>query len=517
MSQPHRASATMFAMLLLAACNPPIPEDTGPADTLPAAATFDLSVGALDFGEVVVGATSTALEVTITATGADVLEIAALTLEDPTQRDQWSISPITSILLPAPAEATFTVAFSPIAAGLATNGIWITTNAPDSPTLLPLSGVGVLGPDIRVDPDNDDFGDFDIGCSVTRAVTVTNAGDADLVVTDLAYESATGELTLEPFDALPWTLAPAENRDILVRCTPGDTTLDEGVLAITSNDPLDPVALATQVCGGHQPERHTDTFVQGTDRVDVLVRISSAATMADELTSFSSAWPTWFSALDELDHQVGVVNDADGCATWLDASMTVDDRVAAMPVTPVEDPRATAGFDVVADALAATSAGGCNEGRLRSGAHLAVVDISDVEDTSAGAVEDYVTAFEAYASDAALLDVYAIGGDYPTGCGTAEGAVRWMTAADATGGTWASICADPQETLDQLVAVYADLILTAFSVSGWPDADSIAVTVDGAAVEGWSYAEGDNAVEFEEAPPDGSVIVITWSDPPECP
>lgn len=504
-------------MLLLAACQPPLPEDTGPKDEVPATASFDLSVGALDFGEVVVGSTSPPAEVTLTATGADVLEIANITIEDTSQRELWTLTPIDTILLPASAQATFSVAFTPISAGDVATNLLITTNAPDSPTAIPLSGTGVLGPDIRVDPDNDDFGDFDVGCSTTRAVTVSNAGDADLVVTELLYESATSELTLEPYDALPWTLAPAESRDIFVRCTPGDTTLDEGVLAITSNDPLDPVALATQVCGGHLPDTHTETFVQGTDQVDLLLHISSSSTMEDELTSYSPAWAGWFSALDELDVQVGLLADADGCATWLDATMSVEARTSAMPLAPTGDPRATQGFDVVTDALAATASGGCNEGRLRSGAHLAIVEISDLEDTSTGAVEDYVTAFEAYTSDAALLDVHAIGGDYPTGCGTAEGAVRWITAADATGGTWASICATPEESLGHLVDTYADLILTDFEVSGWPDADSISVTVDGAPVEGWSYADADNTVAFEEPPPEGSVIVITWSDPPECP
>lgn len=109
-------------------------------------------------------------------------------------------------------------------------------------------------PDILVGPATWDFGTLDTGTSATLEIGVQNVGDAILAVYDLAYTASSRELR---FDARvgangspPWRLAPGDRALVEVAYAPSDGATDSGVLQVSSNDPDEPVAEATQVGNG---------------------------------------------------------------------------------------------------------------------------------------------------------------------------------------------------------------------------------------------------------------------------
>src|SRR4029077_9015981 len=72
--------------------------------------------------------------------------------------------------------------FSPSSAGQKTAQLVITSDASNTPLIVPLSGVGAEGPRLSVDPQQALLGDVAIGSSVEQTFTLTNTGDYPLGV-----------------------------------------------------------------------------------------------------------------------------------------------------------------------------------------------------------------------------------------------------------------------------------------------------------------------------------------------
>ncbi|MFZ5475593.1 MAG: hypothetical protein ACOZNI_02355 [Myxococcota bacterium] len=104
-------------------------------------------------------------------------------------------------------------------------------------------------PEIAVDPAEHDFGSLELGETAELPVTIANVGEVRLKIDDLDYASG-AELAFDPDEAvngaLPWALAPGEARTVWVRYVPVDEVPDAGELGVASNDPVTPVARASQ-------------------------------------------------------------------------------------------------------------------------------------------------------------------------------------------------------------------------------------------------------------------------------
>ncbi|MDY6904680.1 MAG: choice-of-anchor D domain-containing protein [Thermodesulfobacteriota bacterium] len=208
-----------------------------------------------DFGDINVGSSSAAVTFTITNDGDDDLSVTDIDNSNTTDFtvDTGGGGCGDSFVL-APAEScTITATFNPATAGDRTADITISSDDPDeSSVTISLSGTGVpvvvTAPDISVTPVTHDFGDIDVGSSSAAvSFTITNDGDADLSVTDIA-NSNTADFTVNTGDGGcgdSFVLAPAASCTITVTFNPstdGDRTAD---VTISSDDPDEPVATVT--------------------------------------------------------------------------------------------------------------------------------------------------------------------------------------------------------------------------------------------------------------------------------
>ncbi|HYX91191.1 MAG TPA: hypothetical protein VE782_06500, partial [Myxococcaceae bacterium] len=158
-----------------------------------------------------------------------------------------------------------------------------------------------------------------------------------------------------------------------------------------------------------------------------------------------------------------------------------------------------------------------NAGFLRPDAKLAIIFVSDEEDSSPRPVSFYETFFKGLkGSDLTLLSISAIVGPAVLStCPTASSSgTRYLSLAHATGGVVESICTPDWARSLQNLSSSAFGPRRRFRLSETPaDAGQIAVTVNGVAVSGtWTYDAVSRSVVFDEsaAPPAGALIQITY-------
>ena len=196
--------------------------------------TLSLAPTEIDFGEVAVGESATEV-VTVSNVGEVVCEVLSLTTDDEAQ--PFTLSAIGSVVLKVGTETTFAVLFTPFVPGESRVTALLETNGP---TLLdlPLVGVG-LGPSIEVEPASSDFGTRWIGCEAEQELTVTNIGNADMVISAISYVTASNDLSLDENAAdngpLPWTVEPGDSRVVNVTYAPMDDYADEGYAIFDSD------------------------------------------------------------------------------------------------------------------------------------------------------------------------------------------------------------------------------------------------------------------------------------------
>ena len=122
----------------------------------------------------------------------------------------------------------------------ATNTLWQTgTNTITTTTATPPTSVtgpldpAVATPNISVSPTSLAFGNVTVGQTKTLDVTVSNTGTANLTVSSLTITGA----EFSTAKTVPFTVLPAGSTTVPVVYAPTNTGLDNGNLAIASNDP----------------------------------------------------------------------------------------------------------------------------------------------------------------------------------------------------------------------------------------------------------------------------------------
>lgn len=107
-----------------------------------------LSPTTLDFASQIVGTTSSAKSVTLTNTGTDTLTLGAITIDG-----EWAQTNTCSATLAPGASCSFSVTFTPGAAGDRSGALTVNSNAPGGPHTVALTGVGNRAPVAADDPD----------------------------------------------------------------------------------------------------------------------------------------------------------------------------------------------------------------------------------------------------------------------------------------------------------------------------------------------------------------------------
>ena len=520
------------------------------ADSAPC--SLQVTPSAIDFGTVVPGSQSV-LGAKVLNTGADVCILQQLTLTD-TGGNLFSL-PAGSIidLSMAPGEYfTFEVQFSaPNSPG--TFGGMATVNGTSQPPIsLPLTAA-VANSCLAANPGYVDFGIASPACPAqTRQVNVVNGCSAPVTVTaaTIAAGSTDGEFLFAVAPPVPQTLAPGTGLTLELQYLARVPGLNLSPLFI-ENSLLTPPLLVSLVGESSASSAQTDRFIQGQPgQVDVLFVVDNTASMLEENPRLNSAMPTFASAAlgTGVDLHVGVTTTgisptgptcpggasggeagrlfpADNSSTRIFTNATPNLGQALQQAVQVgECAFEQQGLEAMRRALSpplvdSADAPGTplpNDGNLgfyRQTASLAVVVVSDDDDTSPDSVATYVRFLQQLKGPGAAgrAALYAI---VPSGqtCPSASGqGLRYGEAATRTGGAIESICAPDFGPLLQDVVGRAFTAQTRFPLSGTPDSAGVTVTVNGTPAGGWVYDAASNSVVFGAPPPPGAEILVSYT------
>lgn len=462
--------------------------------------------------------------VTIQNVGDGPLEIHNIEFENEEDENSFSYSTIGSVLIAPGSSTSFIASYEALTAEERAARILIDSNDPDepqSPVLLRAQG---QAPVITLSPETYDFGTSYIGCESSVSITVGNSGNADLVVTDFDYITASTDLDFDPNSAIvgdiPFTIHPMGEAEIFVNYSPLDDYADEGFLRVTSNDPARPEAQAFQVAVGELYGENIDVFEQPIRGAsDILFVIDNSCSMAEEQSNLASNFAYFATELYtlDLDFQVAVITtdnpDFRGDIMTPDTSDFEDEFISqVMAGTGGSGDEKPAEMAYQSTQLGGDAGPGSDF--LRDDAMLAMIVVSDEPDSSPSSWSSYLRYFETLKDDTDNLVIHAISGDYPMGCGSASATNGIYEMTVATGGLYLSVCAtDWASHLEALVEASA-VDLSSFELTDWPVPESIVVRIDGInTTTGWTYNEADRAIDFDEShvPEGGSVIEVEYA------
>jgi len=533
--------AVLCSLASLSACNEyEIKETTDIPSDVDHGQAPDIAVDpvSLSFGDVLAyedADTPPAIEsktVTITNEGRGDLHLGQLYLEDTTGPYSWSN--LSAILVQPGGEATFTVAFDPNTAGEVTNTVYIESDDPDEPLVeVDLVGNGIA-PVIQLSPEEYDFGTLYIGCDSDQTFEIENVGTAELIVSNIDFNTASEDLVFDANEAtngpLPWHLGPGEVKQLTVSNVPYDEFSDVAYLMVDSNDPYTSTVMSTVEATGELFGLGTDVYEQPIKGMtDIIFAVDRSGSMYDDIENVQNNFDTFVDTMDALDadyHVAATVEDS-GCINGSDLYIdnTFDPSDAKATITAMINLGGSYGsnteraFMLLESCLSNIGSGDCNDGLVRDDATLNLVGVSDEPEQSVNNYTYYIGLFQSLKDDPDDVIMHAIGGNYPSGCGSASAYTGFYEATVATGGLFLSICAtDWGEHLEAL-AEGSTADLSSFPLSQYPVPETIEIEIDGTTTTiGWEYNPSTNAVDFDSdyVPEGGSTITIGYALYGDC-
>ena len=489
----------------------------------------------VNFGDVDVeadGSAEASEVVIITNEGEADLHIQGLEIDDVDA--PFSVGAVSSVLIQPGATAQFTVTFTPETAEESTAKVLIESDDPDEGVAeVELLGMGVA-PVIDVSPSEYDFGTLYIGCEVEQPLVVSNLGNADLVVDAFEYNTGSSDLVFD-YDEdvngeLPWTLEASDSVEVYVTYTPYDEYSDIAYLTIESNDPYTPELMVTQEAEGEVYGSALDSFEQPLQgETDIIFAVDRSCSMDDDIEAVQDNFSTFTSTMLALDsdYQIAATVEDDGCINGSDLyiNSTFSDSEAESTITTMINlggsygSATEKGFMLLEACLANVGTGECNDGLVRDDATLNLIGVSDEPEQSTNNYAYYVALFQSLKGDPDDVIMHAIGGDYPSGCGSASAYTGFYEATVATGGLFLSICATDWGAHLEELAEGSAADRSSFQLSSYPVADTIIVQIDGVTTTvGWEYNDSDNSIDFESdhVPDGGSTIDVEYALYGDC-
>ena len=455
------------------------------------------------------------------------LHISDVYLDD--ANGPYTLGAISSALVPPGSQAQFAVTFAPITAEVSTGLVLIDSDDPDTPTAeVPLDGTGIA-PIIQVNPESYDFDSLYIGCDSGQPLTIRNIGNAPLIVDRFDFQTASPDLSFDAQEAinnpLPWTIPPQQNKIVFVDYAPMDEAPDAAYLTVFSNDPYNPEKLVTQEGLGERYGENMDEFVQPEEgATDILFAVDRSCSMDDEITSVQNNFAFFVTTLSSMnaDYHVAATVEDSGCINgsdlYIDSSFSASDAIST--ITTMINLGGNYGanteraFMLLESALAQSLGSGCNSGFLRDEATLALVGVSDEPEQSVNNYSYYISSFQGLKDNPDDVIMHAIGGDYPSGCGSADPYNGFYEATVATGGLFLSICSSDWSNHLTALAEGSTTDLSSFELTQWPVPETIIVRIDSIQTTvGWEYNPTDNAIDFDpdHVPDGGEVITVEYT------
>ena len=496
----------------------------------------DISVypTAIDFGTLNADGETATEKITIVNIGSDLLVIDRIELTD------GSNVFITSALngsneIKSLERVVFTVTYDPETYEFNNNFVNIYSNDSDEPHIVvELRGAGDA-PVINIEPKDYDFGYTLVECEETLDVTVSNIGNADLIIDRIDYFiTYPANLAIEDYEniygPLPWTLRP--NQEILLEIYyyPTDIDVDYGELEVYSNDPLTSIATADQTAIGVYEPLYEETFDQlEVKSVDILFVIDNSCSMSGNQTQLSNNFDTFMNVYvtSGVDYNIGFITTDSYVSQGMVSVTTVD------PVTEVQNIINSIGITgstlergLYYSYYALQSGYDFGPGSVfwRNDSKLIIIYISDEDDQSSALgvtpimVRDYVTSQK---SGVDYSVAHAVAGDYPGGCsgnGSASEAYEYYTVVNYLNGTFLSICQTDWGTPLESLA-NESILKTSFELKKEPIESTIYIEVDGVTSTEWAYDAIANTINFNKGyiPEAKSTIYASYNPASECP
>jgi hypothetical protein len=224
------------------------------ANTNPSVTTIPLS-GTGTTGGITVNPSSVAFgNVTVTAPNSQTIVLqnngsSAVTISQATVSGAgFSMSGLSvPATIAAGSSTTFNVAFGPAAAGAVSGSVSLVSNAPGSPTAIPLSGTGVTVTRLLGSSASSlTFGNVAVGSNSAQNITLTNNGNSTVTigsvsVTGAGYSSS-GVMTGQ-------TIGAGQTATLGVTFTPTTTATVSGNVTVTSNATNSPINISLSGTG----------------------------------------------------------------------------------------------------------------------------------------------------------------------------------------------------------------------------------------------------------------------------
>jgi hypothetical protein len=183
---------------------------------------------AIGFGNVTEGSTASQT-VQLANSGSGILSITQITVTGAGYSAGTLSLPLS---LNSGQSANFNVQFDPAFAGLASGSVVIVSNASNSPSLVSLTGTGVAATQtLTISATSLAFGKVNAGSSSTQSVTLTNAGNAKVTVSQIT-ESGSG-FTLSGIST-PVTLTAGQSTTFGVIFNPSTSGNNSGTVTVAS-------------------------------------------------------------------------------------------------------------------------------------------------------------------------------------------------------------------------------------------------------------------------------------------
>lgn len=398
-----------------------------------------------------------------------------------------------------------------------------------------LEGLGVA-PEASLDWEDRPFGQVGTGCPASRTVIVANDGKLDLHVESLDLV-ATSEFSVEYSGvaklAPPWTLQPGESRTVDINFLPGDIGDALATLTLASDDPLQPeLALELSVTVVQGPEVRDIWVVPALADVESVTGLFAVNEVVNTTyrDRFAHSLPTFFETLQGagVPYRVAFVHSTigvvDGVIPYIDETLSpADATTLALAMVAGASGDNDALLETLNLAIPANLDWLSADGVSWAESELNLVGLDDDQEQSSGNATFYLLQYESYKTDPTDVTVHGIGGDVPTGCGSAYPFTKFADAATATGGLFLSICAeDWTRHMHSLALAFLGEGSDGFALSAVPPDSGVGleVQVDGVPVTtGWEYDVPSNTVYLaaESRPAPGAELRIYYTIEESCP
>jgi hypothetical protein len=289
------------------------------------------------------------------------------------------------------------------------------------------------------------------------------------------------------------------------------------------------------------PAVQVDVQRQADGIVDILWVVDDSGSMSNQRATLTNNFARFLEELLALQvrFQIGVIstnyNDRGVLrgTTKIITNETPNPRAVFLQNTTfpaASRARLEQGFRMMELALTEPLRSGANAGFLRPNAALAVIVVTDEDDSSYGDANYYARFLRSLKGpgNENLSSLSVIGGITPDGCfppgeeiyygSLAEPAFRYSAVATKTGGIIGSICDVSFEGTLVKIAQALNTLRRVFPLSLKPDPASITVRVNGTeiprdVVNGWQYRADTQSVTFlgNYVPPPGAILRFEYA------